>query len=68
MKYIINFPSTTSLTGIVYFFSLAFIYVSNINILNPLNVFCLILVFIAFLILFIKLIGKRKICSNNKRN
>ncbi len=60
MKYIINFPSTTSLTGIVYFFSLAFIYVSNINILNPLNVFCLILVFIAFLILFIKLIGKRK--------
>ena len=60
MKYIINFLSTTSLTGIVYFFSLAFIYASNINILDSLNVFCLILVFIAFLILFIKLICKKE--------
>jgi hypothetical protein len=60
MKYISNFFSSTSLIGIVYFFSLAFIYSSNINIFNSIKVGCLILIFVAFLIFFIKLIEKRK--------
>ena len=63
MKYISNFLSGTSLIGIVYFFSLAFIYSSNINIFDSIKVGFLILVFVAFLILFIKLIDKRKIFS-----
>jgi hypothetical protein len=60
MKYISNFLSTTYLTGIIYFFSLTFIYLSNLNIFNSIKIICLILVFVAFLIFFIKLIEKKK--------
>ena len=60
MKYIGNLFSSSSLIGIVYFFSLTFIYSSNINIFNSIDIFSLIFVFLAFLVLFIKLTRQEK--------